>query len=51
MKSRVEDLDLQWDSQEERLKDLLPEANARRMKLVPAGPFSMGGRDERQSGH
>jgi formylglycine-generating enzyme required for sulfatase activity len=46
MNSRLEDLDLQWDSQEERRKDLLPEANARRMKLVSAGPFSMGGRDE-----
>jgi len=46
MNSRLEDLDLQWDPQEERRKDLLPEANAHRMKLIPAGPFSMGGRDE-----
>ena len=46
MGTRLDDLDLQWDEQEERRKELLPEANARRMKLVAAGPFSMGGRDE-----
>ena len=46
MKRHLEELELKWDEMEERRKALLPEANVRLMKSVPAGSFVMGGRDE-----
>ena len=46
MRSRLEDLQLKWDDLEERRKEILPEANTRRMIYIPAGPFTMGGREE-----
>ena len=46
IKSRSEDIDLQMEDLEQRRKDLLPDANKRRMIHVPAGQFTMGGRQE-----
>jgi sulfatase modifying factor 1 len=46
IKSHSEDQDLQLEDFEQRRKDLLPEANARRMIEIPAGVFTMGGSQE-----
>ena len=46
MARRQEELERQWNELEQTRKDLLPEANKRRMILVEAGPYTMGGRDE-----
>lgn len=46
IKSRSEDQDLQFEDFEQRRKDLLPEANKRRMVEIPGGPFTMGGSQE-----
>ncbi|MEW6750052.1 MAG: SUMF1/EgtB/PvdO family nonheme iron enzyme [Candidatus Latescibacterota bacterium] len=46
LRVRLEELQLRWDDLEERRKDILPEANAKRMVRIPAGPFTMGGREE-----
>jgi sulfatase modifying factor 1 len=46
MSRRQEELDRQWNELEQIRKDLLPEANKRRMTLVDGGPYTMGGRDE-----
>ena len=45
-KSRAEDLELQLSELEERRMSLLPEANARKMTLIEAGPFTMGSAQE-----
>ncbi|MBT4097030.1 MAG: SUMF1/EgtB/PvdO family nonheme iron enzyme [Gemmatimonadetes bacterium] len=46
IKSRSEDIDLQMEDLEQRRKDLLPDANKRRMIPIEAGPFPMGSRAE-----
>ena len=46
IKSRSEDQDLQMEEMEQRRKDLLQEANKRRMITVPSGQFTMGGSQE-----
>lgn len=46
IKSRSEDQDLQMEDLEQRRKDLLPDANVRRMIEVPSGVFTMGGSQE-----
>ena len=46
IKSRSEDQDLQMEDYEQRRKDLLPEANKRRMIQIPGGAFTMGGSQE-----
>jgi len=46
IKSRSEDQDLQLEDFEQRRKDLLPEANKRRMIEIPGGQFTMGGSQE-----
>ena len=44
--SRMEELEQTWDELDQTRKDLLPQANQRRMVYIPAGSFVMGGRDE-----
>ena len=46
IKSRSEDQDLQMEDFEQRRKDLLEEANKRRMIEIPGGMFTMGGSQE-----
>ena len=46
IRSRQEDLDLQMEELEQRRKDLLIDANKRRMILIEAGPFAMGGSED-----
>ena len=46
IKSRAEDSDLEMEDFEQRRKDLLPEANKRRMLEIPGGQFTMGGSQE-----
>ena len=46
MQSSMEGLQVTFDELEERRREILPDANAKSMVLIPAGPFSMGGRDE-----
>lgn len=46
IRSRSEDQDLQMEDYEQRRKDLLPEANKRRMIEIPGGQFTMGGSQE-----
>lgn len=46
LRSRVDELQVRWDGLEERRKEILAEANMQRMARVPAGPFTMGGREE-----
>ena len=46
MNRRMEELEQTWNDLDERRQELLPEANARSMTLIPAGAFVMGGRDE-----
>ncbi|MEE2658238.1 MAG: formylglycine-generating enzyme family protein [Candidatus Latescibacterota bacterium] len=46
IKGRSEELDLQMEDLEQRRKDLLPDANKRRMVLIPGGQFTMGGSQE-----
>ena len=43
LKSSQEDVDLQMEQLEQRRKDLLLDANKRRMIHIEAGPFTMGG--------
>lgn len=49
MKGRLAKLEHDMDDVEAKRKDVLPEANKRLMVHIPAGPFTMGGRDEGQS--
>ncbi|MFA6109158.1 MAG: SUMF1/EgtB/PvdO family nonheme iron enzyme [Candidatus Latescibacterota bacterium] len=46
LRAHLEELQLRWDDLDERRKDILPEANSRLMIKIPAGPFTMGGREE-----
>jgi iron(II)-dependent oxidoreductase len=46
IKTRQDDLDLQLEDLEQRRKDLLLEANKRRMLHIEAGPFNMGGSED-----
>ncbi|MEE3259670.1 MAG: formylglycine-generating enzyme family protein [Candidatus Latescibacterota bacterium] len=46
MKARLEKLENDMEDLETKRKDILPEANKRLMIQIPAGPFTMGGRDE-----
>ncbi|MDP6700427.1 MAG: SUMF1/EgtB/PvdO family nonheme iron enzyme [Candidatus Latescibacteria bacterium] len=46
MKGRFAKLEHDMDDLEAKRKDILPEANKRLMVHIPAGPFTMGGRDE-----
>ena len=46
MKGRLAKLEHDMDDLEAKRKDILPEANKRLMVHIPAGPFTMGGRDE-----
>lgn len=46
MKIRQDKLENDMEDQEERRKEVLPNANKRLMVHVPSGPFTMGGRDE-----
>ena len=43
---RLNELERDWDDLEERRKQLLPEANTRKFKLVDSGTFLMGGGEE-----
>ena len=43
---RLEEMDINWNELDERRKEVLPEANTRRMTQIAAGSFIMGGRDE-----
>ena len=42
----MEMMDVEWGELEERRKEVLPDANKRRMTKIPAGTFVMGGPDE-----
>ena len=46
LKRRTEELDRSWEALEKSRKEMLPEANKKRMILIPSGSFVMGGRDE-----
>ena len=46
MNSRMQEFDQTWEELDQTRKDLLPQANQRRMVYIPAGTFVMGGRDE-----
>ena len=43
---RLEEMEINWTELDERRKEILPEANTRRMSQIPAGSFIMGGREE-----
>ncbi|MCC7262143.1 MAG: SUMF1/EgtB/PvdO family nonheme iron enzyme [Candidatus Latescibacteria bacterium] len=46
LRGKLEALESEWDELEDRRKDLLPQANVRRMIEIKAGPFPMGSRAE-----
>ena len=46
MKVRLEGLELDMSTLEEKRKEILPEANKRLMIHIPPGPYTMGGHDE-----
>ena len=43
---RMEEMDISWQELDDRRKEILPEANTRRMTEIPPGSFTMGGREE-----
>jgi len=46
LRGKLEALEEEWEDLEKRRKELLPQANVRRMVKIPAGPFFMGARAE-----
>ncbi len=43
---RMEEMDISWQELDDRRKEILPDANTRRMTEIPPGSFTMGGREE-----